>query len=88
MIYASRKEIFGEGSDEKVLIQGIIDFFAVSEKVILIDYKYSKIQDEEKLKNRYKNQLKIYAYALENFLNRKVDKCYLLNLSNSKLIEL
>ena len=46
IINASPYEIFGEGVKQKVLIQGIIDFFAIGEKVILIDYKYSLIKDD------------------------------------------
>lgn len=88
MLYASPKEIIGQGTNERVLIQGIVDFFAIGEKVVLIDYKYSNIKSEEKLKNKYKNQLKIYGYALEKFLNKKVDESYLLNLKSGQIIKL
>ena len=88
MINASPMEVLNSGSTEKVLIQGIIDFFALGEKVTLIDYKYSFINNDEKLKEKYKNQLKIYCFALEKYLNRKVDAIYLLNLRNGHLIEL
>lgn len=85
MICASPKEILGYGNENKVLIQGIIDFFAVGEKIVLIDYKYSLINNDEKLKEKYKNQLKIYSFALQKFLNREVDEIYLLNLRNSHI---
>ena len=88
MINASPMEVLNSGSTEKVLIQGIIDFFAIGEKVTLIDYKYSFINNDEKLKEKYKNQLKIYVFALEKYINRKVDAIYLLNLRNGHLIEL
>lgn len=88
MINASPMQVLNSGSTEKVLIQGVIDFFALGDKVTLIDYKYSFINNDEKLKAKYKNQLKIYSFALEQYLNRKVDKMYLLNLRNGHLIEL
>lgn len=86
MICASPKEILSYGNENKVLIQGIIDFFAVGEKIVLIDYKYSLINNDGKLKEKYKNQLKIYSFALQKFLNREVDEIYLLNLRNGHII--
>lgn len=88
MINASPYEIFGEGVKQKVLIQGIIDFFAIGEKVILIDYKYSLIKDDIKLKQKYESQLKIYAFALSKFLNKNIDEIYILNLKNGHIINL
>jgi len=74
---------------DKILVQGIIDFYVLNEnKIILIDYKYSQIINEEKLINKYKNQLKLYKIALENAFNLPVEKSYLLSLKYGKLIEI
>lgn len=88
MIYASPKEIFGTGEDEKILIQGKLDLIFVGEKNILIDYKYTSILNEEHLVSKYKKQLLTYAFAAEKALGKKVDEIYLLSLKNSKLIKI
>lgn len=73
--------------DDEIMIQGIVDLFAIREdKIILIDYKYSSSQSEQYLKEKYKNQLKLYKMALENAFEKKVDEIYLLSLKNNKLI--
>ena len=75
-------------SDEKIIIQGAIDCFAVGENdVILIDYKYTTTQDENVLKNRYKKQLQLYAKALKKAFENKEIKIYLLSLRQAKIID-
>lgn len=88
MIYASPKEIFGEGEDEKILIQGKLDLICVGEKTILIDYKYTSISNENALINKYRKQLLTYAFAAEKALGEPVDEIYLLSLKNTKLIKI
>lgn len=88
MIYASPKEIFGEGEEEKILIQGKFDLISVGEKVVLIDYKYTSISNESVLKDRYRKQLLTYAFAVEKAINKPVDEIYLLSLKNAKLIRI
>lgn len=75
-------------SDE-ILVQGVIDLFVLDgENATLIDYKYSSIFNSQKLINRYKTQLYLYKNAIENGLNVKVKKMFLLNLKNTDLIEI
>lgn len=78
-----------KNSQDEIMVQGIIDFFAVKENgsVILIDYKYSTENNPEKLINRYKLQLKLYKNAIESGLNLKVNEVYLLNLRFNNLIK-
>lgn len=76
-----------EGDDE-VIVQGIVDFFALGEKNILIDYKYTSTQDEEKLKKRYGKQIELYRLAIEKAFGKTIDEQYLLSLKHSKLIKL
>ena len=78
----------GEISD-KVMVQGVVDFFAIQKdgKVVLVDYKYSNEKNSEKLKNRYKLQLKLYKNAIENGFSIKVDEIYLLNIKYNLLIK-
>lgn len=72
--------LLGVNSLETVLVQGIIDLFAVKEnKVHIIDYKYSAL-DARSLKERYEKQLDLYAYAIETSLGLKVESKTLVNL--------
>lgn len=74
--------------EDKILVQGIIDFFAVSEKeVVLIDYKYTNTTDDNYLLNKYINQLRIYKIALEHSLGRKISAVYLLSIKQKKLLK-
>lgn len=88
MTYASQREIFGNGGNEKLLIQGKIDFFSCGEKNILIDYKYTNINSDEKLINKYKKQLLSYKFAIETSTNINIDEIYILNLKKSKLLKI
>lgn len=88
MIYASPEEIFGKGEKEKILIQGKLDLICVGEKVVLIDYKYTSILNENVLANKYRKQLQTYAFAVEKALGKPVDEIYLLSLKNAKLIKI
>ena len=81
------KEIGVADSDNKVIVQGIVDLFSMGEKNILIDYKYSSL-NEERLIKKYKTQIKLYSLACEKGFSVKIDKTYLLSLKNAKLIEL
>lgn len=83
-------EVMNVSSKEKILVQGIIDLFFIdkSDKLVLLDYKtdFAKPGDEEILVERHKPQLMLYKEALENGLNRKVDKVYIYSTSLSKEI--
>ena len=86
------KEIYeNENLKSNILVQGIIDLYYVDKygKIILLDYKtdYIKAGDEEKLIKRYKIQLDLYKRALEQALNKKVDKTYIYSVSLGKEIE-
>lgn len=73
-------ELVGERGGESVLLQGIVDMFALSDGgAVIVDYKYSGKSDEE-LISAYKKQLSLYAYAIEKSLGVKVKGAYLINL--------
>ena len=88
----SAKEISNEAKDETLLVQGIIDLYFVDEndKLILVDYKTDFIEnnDDSILIKKYSKQLEIYKNALEEALNKKVDKVYIYSLYLNKEIEL
>ena len=68
-------------SDEKILVQGIIDLYYITKQgeIVLVDYKtdYVPENDENYLIEKYKGQLNLYKRALEQALGKKVDKTYI-----------
>ena len=60
-------------SDEKVLIQGIIDvYFIEDNEIVLLDYKTDAVKTGEELKKRYQTQIDYYTEALERITGLKV----------------
>lgn len=74
-------------SEEQVMVQGVVDLFVLKEdkSAILIDYKFSSLS-EEKLIEKYKNQLKLYKNAIKNAFKVENFEVYLMNLKFNKLI--
>ena len=71
--------IFDDAEEgENILVQGIIDLYYIDKegKVILVDYKTDYVPDGDvsKLEEKYKVQLELYKEALEQALERKIDK--------------
>src|SRR5699024_2680342 len=72
-------------TDEKVVIQGIIDcLFYYEDNWYIVDYKTDRIVDEvvtektvDQLKHRYETQIGLYQRAIESILKTKVIKTYL-----------
>ncbi len=90
-IYISSKEIYDDETDEKILVQGIIDLYYINkdDQLILVDYKtdYVANNNEQELIDKYKGQLSIYKRALEQALNRKVETAYIYSIYLDKKIE-
>ena len=84
------KEIEDTDSNENILAQGIIDLYYITDedKLVLLDYKtdFVKSGEEDILINRHKDQLFLYRDALENSLNRKVDKIYIYSVTLGKIV--
>ena len=78
--------LFDKGSDTEVLVQGKIDLLAVDkDSVQIIDYKYSSLS-KDRLKEKYKKQLKLYAYAVEKVLKVKAKDVYLISLLTGETV--
>lgn len=75
-------------SNDEVIVQGIVDLFSLGERNILIDFKFTSIQDENKLINKYNKQIELYSLAIEKAFDKKIDEKYLLSLKNAKLIKI
>lgn len=75
------KDIYHEKTEEKILVQGIIDLYYINQydELILLDYKTDFVQNgkETELIDKYKKQLDLYKNALEEALKRKVSKTYI-----------
>lgn len=77
-------------SDDTVLVQGIIDaFFETEDGIVLMDYKTDHIEqgEEQVLVLRYREQIQLYARALESITGKKVIKRILYSFSLNKAIE-
>ena len=85
-------KIYEEQLDECILVQGIIDLYYIdkNDKLILLDYKTDYVEKgkEDELVEKYKVQLDLYAEALEQSLQRKVEKKYIYSLYLGKEIEI
>ena len=83
------KNLLGGEVEDEILVQGVVDLFVIFEnEILLVDYKYSNSDSAEYLTKKYKEQLKLYKLALENFFKKPVKKAYLLSLKQAKLIEI
>ncbi len=91
-IYIPSNEIYNDATDEKILVQGIIDLYYINknDELILLDYKtdYVEKDNEHKLIEKYKKQLDIYKKALEKALNRKVEAVYIYSIYLNKKIKI
>ena len=76
------KEIYSDvNSDEKILVQGVMDLYFIdkNDHLILVDYKtdYVGVGQEKNVVNKYAKQLEIYKKALEQSLGKKVEKSFI-----------
>ena len=87
-IYLNSKEIYGSNTEEKILVQGIIDLYYINKnnEIVLVDYKTDYVKNEQELMDRYKEQLDIYKKALEQALNKKVSKTCIYSIYLNKEI--
>ena len=73
----------------EIMVQGVIDcFFEENGQLVLVDYKNSTLKSEELLKSRYRQQLDIYAEALEKITQKPVKERYLFLLGEGKSIKM
>ena len=86
------KEIYEEDVEEEILVQGIIDLYYINQndEVILVDYKTDYVEKgkENELVEKYISQLELYKKALEESLQRKVNKSYIYSVYLGKEIEI
>lgn len=67
------KNIYGINTEEKNILQGIIDAYFIEDgEIVLIDYKTDKVKKIQDLKERYEEQLNLYETALSQITSLKV----------------
>ena len=82
--------VIAENTKESILIQGIIDLYYINQnnEIVLVDYKtdYVEKNNEQELIEKYKTQLAIYKKAIEEALNKNVEKVYIYSVYLNKEI--
>ena len=82
--------VIDENTKERILIQGIIDLYYINQnnEIVLVDYKtdYVEKNNEQELIEKYKTQLTIYKRAIEEALDKKVEKAYVYSIYLNKEI--
>lgn len=85
-------EVYGNGINDNILVQGIIDLYFINQsgEVVLVDYKTDYVEKgkENELIQKYSKQLEIYKKALEQALRKCVDKCYIYSVYLEKMLEI
>ena len=75
------KLIYEQETEEKILVQGIIDLYYITEndEIVLLDYKTDFLENnnENILKEKYEQQLQLYKFAIEHAMKKKIDKIYI-----------
>ena len=61
--------------------------FLENNNYIIVDYKLGFLNETNKKLENYKNQLKLYKYALEKITNVKVKECILYSLVDGRTLD-
>ncbi|MFA6860061.1 MAG: UvrD-helicase domain-containing protein [Clostridia bacterium] len=88
MMKVKAKEIFDTQDDSKILIQGKVDLLALGNENILFDFKLTKTTNHKIVREKYSKQLGLYKLALEKALYKKIDKCFIVLIETSELVEI
>lgn len=84
------KELYPEEEDgELILVQGIIDaYFEEEDGLVVLDYKTDRVRKAEELVEKYQEQLRYYAKALEQMTGKKVKEKIIYAFSLGKEIHI
>jgi len=86
-VLSEQASALGLASDEKVLVQGVIDLLLVEEDgLTVIDFKLSN-RRAAALREAYKVQLDLYCKAAEQAYKRKVKRRVLVKIVNAEVVE-
>lgn len=86
VMQVKHNDIVENGTEDKVLVQGMVDLICLGKENVIVDYKYSSIKDEKKLIKKYEKQLKLYKMATEKALNIKIHHMFIYQFNLTKFI--
>ncbi len=87
MMYKPANEVHEKfTSSDKVLVQGVVDLFIDGGKKVLVDFKYSRL-DDAKLAEKYKNQLYLYKTAIESAITAEIDRTVVYSFRSGSVID-
>lgn len=76
-----------EGQEHLLLVQGIIDAFFIEEDgIVLLDYKTDRVDTGERLRQLYKEQMRLYVVAIQKVYNLPVKEVYLYSFKLGQLV--
>ena len=88
MMYKPARLLGGKfTTEDKVLVQGVVDLFINGEKKILVDFKYSRL-DDKRLAEKYKTQLYLYKSAIESAVSAEIDRVVIYSFLTGSTIDL
>jgi ATP-dependent helicase/nuclease subunit A len=82
-------DIAENSADEIIVVQGYVDCaFEENGGLVIVDYKTDRRTDEEMLKSRYKEQLKMYEFALHECTGKRIHGTVIYSFDLGRTIEL
>lgn len=86
MMYVPYNEIVSSEITDKILIQGVVDLIVEREDSIdIVDYKFSSLPIKQ-LKEKYKEQLKLYKKAVESAMKKPVENMFIYSINSGELL--
>lgn len=86
--YIPHNQIFENGREEKVIVQGIADLIIKDDSgYYLVDYKTTKTGNPDQLVEKYFIQLKLYKICLEKALNMHFKGVFIYSFYLDKLVK-
>lgn len=87
-IEISISDIMDIESDEKIILQGIIDcYFYEGDEIVLVDFKTDYYENIEEIKEKYRQQLQLYALAIKKITTKRVKNQFLYLFSTKNMIQ-
>ncbi len=75
-------------SNENIILQGAVDCaFIENDEIVIVDYKTGNFMNTD-VEENYLNQLKLYRYAMEKCMNKKVKECIIYSFAYGKAISI
>ena len=75
MYYPNLNNVVNTEITNNILVQGVVDLIIIKQnEIYLVDYKTTRISNQQKLAEKYKTQFKLYQNALESFYKKPVTK--------------